>query len=56
MRRHSLRASRTYANKRPKMHSASWNPTKVYYIKCKDIFENKNSGCLIEVSAGYFEE
>jgi hypothetical protein len=32
-----------------KSHSTTWSKGKTYYIKCKDIFENVNSDCAIEV-------
>lgn len=32
-----------------KTHEAKWNEGVTYYIKCKDIFENENSDCAIQV-------
>lgn len=31
------------------IHTAPWNIGKIYYIKCRDIWGNTNSGCAIEV-------
>jgi len=32
-----------------KEHTADWNPSKTYYIKCKDVWGNTNDGCAIVV-------
>ena len=32
-----------------KEHTADWDPSKTYYIKCKDVWENTNNGCAIVV-------
>ena len=32
-------------------HSTRWESGRTYYIKCKDLFDNKNSGCAIKVYA-----
>ena len=31
------------------IHSANWMAGQNYYIKCKDAWENENSGCAIVV-------
>ena len=33
-----------------KDHSTNWNTDKTYYIKCEDLFGNKNPSCAIKVS------
>lgn len=37
-----------------KSHTAQWKTGKTYYIKCVDIWGNKNDGCAIKVSPNYF--
>ena len=34
-----------------KKHGADWNTGEIYYIRCEDIWGNKNSGCAIKVAA-----
>ena len=31
-------------------HSITWDTSKTYYIKCRDLFDNQNSRCAIKVS------
>jgi hypothetical protein len=31
-------------------HSASWIAGQTYYIRCEDLWENKNSGCAIKIT------
>ena len=31
-------------------HSVKWETGKTYYIKCKDLFDNQNSGCAIKIN------
>ena len=34
-------------------HSASWIPGQTYYIKCEDLWENKNPRCAIKITPEY---
>ncbi|MBI2044207.1 hypothetical protein HYT24_02480 [Candidatus Pacearchaeota archaeon] len=37
-----------------KDHTIAWDPKKIHYIKCKDLFNNTNSGCAIQINPTKF--